>query len=166
MKRTIILSLLTLLTLGVPLTSHAGGKPYCEQLEKPMQVKTNISFGYNNHGYPFDTLTHNAIDLAMEKNTPIYASADGVVVHVNKPKRKHQKRPARIIIEHDNGFSTRYAQLRRVKVKKGQQVKQGDMIANSGGGPNQRGSFRSTGPHLHFAVRQNNVPLDPTCIVE
>ena len=59
-----------------------------------------------------------------------------------------------VIVKHENGFSTLYAHLSEYKAKVGDRVNQGDVIALSGN------TGRSTGPHLHFEVRKNDVRLD------
>jgi murein DD-endopeptidase MepM/ murein hydrolase activator NlpD len=58
-------------------------------------------------------------------------------------------------IDHDNGLTTRYAHLSRMTVKVGDVVMKGQKVGELG----QTG--RATGPHLHFEVRENSVPLNP-----
>lgn len=58
-------------------------------------------------------------------------------------------------VEHDGGFSTRYAHLSRITVKVGDEVKLGDVVGRTGS------SGRSTGPHLHYEVRRNGNAIDP-----
>jgi murein DD-endopeptidase MepM/ murein hydrolase activator NlpD len=58
-------------------------------------------------------------------------------------------------VDHDNGLSTRYAHLSSVVVKEGDVVLKGQKVGAVGS------TGRSTGPHLHFEVRENGVPLNP-----
>jgi murein DD-endopeptidase MepM/ murein hydrolase activator NlpD len=64
-----------------------------------------------------------------------------------------------ILISHGNGYSTVYAHLSKQLVKAGDQVKKGDLIGKMGS------TGRSTGPHLHFEIRENGTPIDPQKIL-
>ena len=59
-------------------------------------------------------------------------------------------------INHGNGYRTRYGHNSRLAVRVGQRVKKGQIIAYVGN------TGTSTGPHVHYEVRLNNVPVDPT----
>ena len=94
---------------------------------------------------------HEGIDFGAGTGTPVFASAGGVVGTANfHPEYGHQ-----IEIDHGNEFTSRYAHLSKIKVKSGQVVKRGQLIALSGN------SGRSTGPHLHFEVRFKGVAQNP-----
>lgn len=94
---------------------------------------------------------HDGIDLAAPLGTPIKAARPGKVLYAGD-----QKGYGLIaIIEHSNGLTTLYAHNRDLRVKTGQQVRDGQVIATVGE------SGRTTGPHLHFEVRKDGVPVDP-----
>lgn len=108
-------------------------------------------------GYRTDPLTgeervkHSGIDLKAGMNTPVYAPADGIV-RVAKWWNGYGRL---IIIDHHSGYSTRFAHLSGYSVEAGDTVEMGDLIGKSGS------SGRSTGPHLHFEVRKNEVAMNP-----
>jgi len=107
-------------------------------------------------GYRIDPFTglkqfHEGIDIANRIGTPVAAPADGVVSHI----RKYFFLGTTLEIKHGYGIITRYGHLSKVYVKVGQKVKRGERIGAIGN------SGRSTGPHLHYEVRLNDVPLNP-----
>jgi murein DD-endopeptidase MepM/ murein hydrolase activator NlpD len=102
----------------------------------------------------FDSGTkgNDGINIAMSEGEPIFASAGGTVVYAGNELRGYGNM---VIIRHDGGFLTAYAHARSLAVKKGEKVKQSDLIAYVG----------STGgvkiPQVHFAVRKGKTPVDP-----
>ncbi|MBI1418402.1 MAG: peptidoglycan DD-metalloendopeptidase family protein [Limimaricola sp.] len=94
---------------------------------------------------------HEGQDLAAPIGTPVYATADGVVVYAG-----WESGYGRLIrIRHDFGIETRYGHLNAIRVTVGQRVSQGDRIGDMGN------SGRSTGPHLHYEIRVNGHPVNP-----
>ena len=94
---------------------------------------------------------HKGSDFAARHGTPIYATADGVVIHAGWLSGY-----GRVIkIKHDFGLETRYAHLSKIRVKKGQRVSRGDQIGDMGN------SGRSTGTHLHYEIRHNGRAVNP-----
>lgn len=65
-----------------------------------------------------------------------------------------------VIIRHKRGYSTLYSQLKSFTVKKGDKVKQGQLIGYVGS------SGRSTAPHLHWEVRHNGKPFNPMDVMD
>lgn len=104
---------------------------------------------------PFTRLLtgHHGIDLAGPLGLEIHATGDGVVT-VAEANRSGYGRE--VVVSHGFGYTTRYAHLQKILVKPGQRVKRGQVIGTLGS------SGRSTGPHLHYEVRLNNAPLNPT----
>lgn len=94
---------------------------------------------------------HNALDIANRLKTPIIAPADGKVSFVGKRWLMGNV----IEINHGHGFLTRYAHLDLSKKKKGERVKRGETIALMGN------TGRSTGPHLHYQIYLNGLPVNP-----
>ena len=94
---------------------------------------------------------HNGIDVADKKGTDIVA-ADGGVVVLSETQSGYGKV---IKIDHGNGYMTVYAHCNALYVKEGAKVAKGDVIAAMGN------TGRSTGTHLHFEIRKDNVALDP-----
>jgi len=101
---------------------------------------------------------HAGVDIANDAGTPIFAADDGVVVAAEDSKLSDGTLIGygrHLIIAHQNGLMTLYGHLEGYSVKVGQQVRQGDFIGLMGS------TGYSTGPHLHFEVRLNNLPVDP-----
>lgn len=92
--------------------------------------------------------THNGIDFAASRGTPIKASAGGTVIGTGNTDTACSKGSYGkwILIRHNNGLSTLYAHLDLIKVSEGQAVSVGDVIGYSGN------TGYATGPHLHFTV--------------
>jgi len=109
------------------------------------------SFGTRPDPWTGKRRMHHGQDFGVLTGTPVYAPADAVVKSRNG-KTGYGKT---IILDHGYGLKTVYAHLSRYMVKPGDEVKRGDLIAYSGN------TGRSTGPHLHYEVRVNNVPVNP-----
>ncbi len=94
---------------------------------------------------------HNGMDIAVPTGTPIKAAADGRVTFAGW----NGGYGILVIVDHGNGVETRYAHNSRLNVKMGQKVERGQVVSYSGNTGN------STGPHLHFEIRQRNTPVNP-----
>jgi murein DD-endopeptidase MepM/ murein hydrolase activator NlpD len=94
---------------------------------------------------------HEGIDLAVGSGTPVVASAAGTVIVAGWMGGYGNL----VVIDHGNGIATAYGHNSGITVGYGQQVAQGQLIAYSGNTGN------STGPHVHFEVRVNGMPVDP-----
>jgi len=99
---------------------------------------------------------HKGIDIANNVGTPILAAKDGIVVYAGWSGGYGYL----VEIKHNDGHSTRYAHNSRLLVKNGQRVRQSDRISLMGS------TGRSTGPHLHFEIRNpSGSALDPSKLI-
>jgi len=108
-------------------------------------------FGYRRDPFTGRRRFHYGVDISAPMGTKVFATADGVIrdVHLSRTYGK--------VIRIDNGFgyTTFFAHLSKVLVDPGQVIKRGEVIGEVGN------TGRSTGPHLHYEVRQFNVKKDP-----
>ena len=96
---------------------------------------------------------HTGIDLVEPFGSPVFAADDGVVALVGSTSTGYGNY---VVIAHAGGFDTLYGHLSTALVKVGQPVTQGTVVGLEGS------SGSSTGPHLHFELRVNQRPVDPT----
>ena len=94
---------------------------------------------------------HKGRDYAAASGSPIYAAASGTVTTVGY----NSARGNYLVINHGDGLATLYQHCSAIYVAQGQSVSQGENIAAVGS------TGASTGPHLHFEVHVNGVPVDP-----
>ncbi len=113
--------------------------------------KITSEFGSRIHPISNELTFHAGIDIAADLGTPIYAAFDGkvTVADYDKWNGNYMK------IKHENGLMTVYCHCESLNVKKGENIRAGEVIGYVG----STGS--STGPHLHFELRIDNVSFDP-----
>ncbi len=94
---------------------------------------------------------HTGIDIATRYNTPVIATADGIVEDVSEDSvyGKH------VLVKHKNGYETLYAHMSSVRVSKGERVRKGQVLGFVGM------TGHTTGPHVHYEVRLKGVPVNP-----
>ena len=112
----------------------------------PVRGPVTSPFG-RRHGRP-----HDGIDIGAKEGTPIHAAAAGEVVYADHRLTGYGNL---IILRHSRDMFTAYAHSQRNLVRRGQRVKQGQVIARVGH------TGRATGPHLHFEVRRGPTPVNP-----
>lgn len=118
---------------------------------KPARGWFTSRFGYRVDPFTGKPDMHYGLDMASAPGTPVIAPADGVVSYVG-----YESGYGKIVaIDHGFGVRTRYAHNSQVYVELGQKVKRRDVISAVGS------TGRSSGPHLHYEVRINDVPVDP-----
>ena len=108
-------------------------------------------FGYRISPFTGLRQMHEGVDISNRTGTPIMAPADGLVTNIGREWGFGKI----LVVSHGFGFSTRYGHLDKINVKIGQKVKRGEKVAEMGN------TGRSTGPHLHYEVRVNGVPVNP-----
>lgn len=116
-------------------------------------VSTRITSSFGGRSDPFNNSEayHNGLDIGGDRGDHVLASATGVVIEQGYDSAKGNY----IIIRHSDQITTRYLHLSKIDVTEGQAVKKGEPIGELGS------TGRSTGPHLHFEIRNNNEPIDP-----
>lgn len=112
-----------------------------------------VSSGFGTRVSPFTSQKefHQGLDISTRKGTPILAPADGVVSDVGSNYGYGKI----LSLKHGYGLKTRYAHVDKILVKNGEYVKRGQTIALVGN------TGRTTGPHLHYEVHLNGVPVNP-----
>ncbi len=119
------------------------------------RIRNIGAFGIRVHPIFKTVKRHDGVDFSGEKNTPIYATADGVVSK-NTVESGYGNS---VVIDHGYGYQTRYAHLNKSLVKVGQRVHRGEKIALMGN------TGRSTGTHLHYEVIYRGVHVNPLSYV-
>jgi murein DD-endopeptidase MepM/ murein hydrolase activator NlpD len=94
---------------------------------------------------------HEGLDIAVDFGTPVNTTADGLVVWA----APHAGYGNLVVVYHNNGITTRYGHLSRITIETGQRIRRGDQIGHAGS------TGRSTGPHVHYEIRENDQPIDP-----
>jgi murein DD-endopeptidase MepM/ murein hydrolase activator NlpD len=107
-------------------------------------------FGYRDSPFTGKREFHSGVDIAHDSGAPIHATAAGTVVHAGTQGVLGKT----VTIDHGFGIITRYAHMSSIAVKVEQQIIQGEVIGKVGS------TGRSTGPHLHYEVRVNDIPVD------
>jgi murein DD-endopeptidase MepM/ murein hydrolase activator NlpD len=115
---------------------------------------TLIASGFGHRIHPIYKILkmHSGIDFSAPVGTPVYATGDGLVQAVTRSERGLGNQ---IVIDHGFGYTTLYACMDELQVRRGEQVKRGDQIGTVGD------SGLSVAPHLHYEVHLNGEPMNP-----
>lgn len=109
------------------------------------------SFGFRVSPFTGQREFHQGFDISSRQGTPILATADGIVTFIGKKGFLGKT----MIIDHGHGMVTRYGHCQKFLKKRGEKVKRWEPIALVGN------TGRSTGPHVHYEVRLNGIPVNP-----
>lgn len=142
---------------GTTFSKNAPDTPLI--LRWPVEPTYGISAHFEDDGYEAKFgMPHHAVDIPAEQGTVILAPADGMVAKVSLNGLGYSY----IAIDHADGVQTIYGHVSGSLVQEGDKVRMGSPIGLSGGRPGSEGAgLLTTGPHLHFAVRQDGVLVDP-----
>jgi murein DD-endopeptidase MepM/ murein hydrolase activator NlpD len=113
----------------------------------PVRGRVITGYGPKPNGQQND-----GINVAVPENTPIKAAEDGVVAYSGNELKGYGNL---VLVRHPNGYVTAYAHAKELLVKRGDQIKRGQIIAKSG----QTGSVDA--PQVHFEIRKGPSPVDP-----
>lgn len=136
-------------TVSASSSSNASAMLGSLSFRRPLNSSL-VSAGYL--GYP----GHRGIDFPSPQGTPVMAAESGTVTTVMYSNKSYGNR---VIIDHGNGISTLYGHNSTIGVSLGQKVSKGQTIAGVGSTGN------STGNHVHFEIRINGKPINPTSYV-
>ena len=112
-------------------------------------------FGYRADPFTGRSTWHAGVDFAGKEGSDIISVAAGVVTYAGDRYGYGQL----VEVNHGNGYKTRYAHCKEIKVSVGDVVRKGDLIAAMGS------TGRSTGPHVHFEVYKNGRSVDPAAYI-
>lgn len=117
----------------------------------PVRGFVTSDFGVRIDPYTADRVMHAGLDIAGPHGKDVVAPSDGTVVFAGLEGGYGNV----LVVDHGYGIKTRYGHLAAIKVKAGERVQRGQVVAALGN------TGRSTGPHLHYEVRVNGVPQNP-----
>lgn len=125
------------------------------EFQSPVEGRLSSRFGNRFHPIDHKVKFHQGIDIAAPRGTAIKAAAEGTVVFAGWSKGYGNT----VVIEHADGRQTRYAHAQKLFVSKGDRIDAGEKIAAVGS------TGKSTGPHLHFEIIENNRRINPLKIL-
>jgi murein DD-endopeptidase MepM/ murein hydrolase activator NlpD len=103
---------------------------------------------------------HNGVDLAADEGTPVRAAGAGIVRVATTRYEEGADWGTVVVVEHADGYQTFHAHLGSLSVTPGQRVVRGDELGTVGA------TGRVTGPHLHFEVHKDGLPVDPKGLID
>ncbi|MFO8030931.1 MAG: peptidoglycan DD-metalloendopeptidase family protein [Desulfohalobiaceae bacterium] len=131
--------------------ANAAGTASMPELVSPVQGEISSEFGWRQDPFSGKKAWHSGVDYAAPEGSPVKACWGGEVVFSGENKGYGKQ----VVIKHDQGWQSVYAHNSENLVSPGDQVQAGQEIAKVGD------SGRSTGPHLHFELKQGDMAWDP-----
>ena len=125
-----------------------------ERMPSIWPVAGEMTDGFGVRGNPFgggSAEFHPGQDISAPRGTPVVATADGTVVQAGWQNGYGQE----VVVDHGQGLTTRYGHLSKIGVAAGQAVRRGNELGQVGS------TGRSTGPHLHYEVRIDDMAVSP-----
>lgn len=117
----------------------------------PIMGWISSTFGYRHNPYDGSYKLHAGVDIAADPGTPVRSPADGMVIYSGYREGYGKC----VVIDHGYGIRTLFAHASKLYTNSAVKVKRGEMIAQVGS------TGHSTGPHLHYEIRKNGVPVNP-----
>ncbi|HYA48886.1 MAG TPA: M23 family metallopeptidase [Burkholderiales bacterium] len=143
---------------NLSITVNAGENRLVELAMTPSKLPTagwvSSPFGMRTDPFTGDVVMHWGVDISTNEGNPVKATADGIVIKVQKDKYLGNS----VTISHANGISTVYGHMMDMKtrvVHEGQSVKRGDIIGYVGH------TGKALGPHVHYEVHRDGKPVNP-----
>lgn len=133
-------------------TDFLAATPAIQPINNKDLKRLSSYYGYRMDPFYKVMKFHEGVDFSAPVGTEIYATGDGTIEKISKSKRAYGHS---VMIDHGFGYKTFYAHCDEIRVKKGQKVTRGQVIATVGN------TGKSTAPHLHYEVRKNNKAIDP-----
>ncbi|MEN8157732.1 MAG: M23 family metallopeptidase [Bacteroidota bacterium] len=129
-----------------------ASKPSINPISSADPYWMTSSYGFRKDPFTGRRMAHHGIDLAGPFGLDIHVAGDGVVLatHISRFGYGNE-----VLVDHGFGYTSRYAHLQEILVKPGQKLKRGEVLGTMGS------TGRSTGPHLHYEVRENGHPVNP-----
>ena len=141
-----------LLLAAMTFAGCAGSRPEASvTVPSGWPLPGDVGVVSSSFGAPRGAGTHQGIDFSAPRGTKVIATADGVVAFAGRSGDYGRT----VVIEHGDGWETRYAHLHRIRVEEGDRVRRGRALGTVGHSGNARGA------HLHYELRRNGVPIDP-----
>jgi len=119
------------------------------------RIATGSGFGQRSDPFSNTPTMHYGVDISAPEGTPVKASVRSTVKFAGNMGGYGNC----VILDHGDGYSTRYAHLSEILVRAGERVKAGKVIGKVGR------TGRSTGPHLHFELRRGDTPINPRTLL-
>lgn len=129
-----------------------GLKPFTGRFSKPVDAPVTSGYGMRFHPILKVNRLHAGIDFGARHGSPIRAAADGIVFVATYSQGYGNM----VVIDHGGGISTLYGHCSSIAVRSGQRVSRGETIGRVGS------TGLATGPHLHWEVRLNGKPVNPS----
>lgn len=123
-----------------------------ESMMAPVPIPSGFK---SNFGEVRGNEEHQGMDIPCKVGTSVSAISDGTVQTADS--NLNDKCGGTVDILYNNGFWTRYCHLSKINVKVGQKVKQGEIVALSGGQPGSLGAGKTDGPHLHITLSKGGI---------
>jgi murein DD-endopeptidase MepM/ murein hydrolase activator NlpD len=124
-------------------------------LGAPVPGVLTSRFGWRNDPINDKRAYHRGVDIRGKKGSDVKATANGIVKRENYDRGNGRY----VLVDHGNGFITKYAHMKKSLVKKGDAVERGQVIGLVGS------TGRSTGPHVHYEIHYDDKILNPTRFV-